>query len=449
MRDWARGLRNLPNLRTEFKAGGAAVAAKATGAVLVLLQTLVLTRTMTTEAYGSFVFIVTISFLAVLVATAGLPMASSRFISGYWARGWLSQSSLFLSFSVAAVALGGGVAAVAVWALLALFPDFRGDGLGLLTLGAFVVVLGLVRLFAEATRAINRPVRALVGEECLSRFLVVCVVLILAAMISGRVQVEHAMWASIGANLGVVAYYSVGFFRGGLRLVGPLRGRGRTRRLRMWLGHGGHLMFTPMFFFMLTQTDIVVLGMMTGPAEVAAYQIASRLAMFCAFVAMTINAINRARISRAYSMKRPDEVQHLIDYTNLFAVPTTLGIALILALGGPWFLGLFRIDPAIGYPILLVLVATRVIDVLFGPVNEVLAMTGGHARTSRINIICGLLNIGLNIIMVGLMGALGAAVATAVVTTLWNAWLYLEARRIGGMESSAVVRCARFMKQAV
>jgi O-antigen/teichoic acid export membrane protein len=69
------------------------------------------------------------------------------------------------------------------------------------------------------------------------------------------------------------------------------------------------------------------------------------------------------------------------------------------------------------------------VNVLTGPVGMVLVMTG-HEKIMRNNVLAaGAVNIGLNLILVPKLGALGAAVATAVSLALVNGLSLVQVRR--------------------
>ncbi len=92
-------------------------------------------------------------------------------------------------------------------------------------------------------------------------------------------------------------------------------------------------------------------------------------------------------------------------------------------------MSLFGPEFATGASVLLVLVAGHGINVMTGPVGTVLVMTG-HEKIMRNNVLAAAaVNIGLNLVLVPRMGALGAAVATAASLALVNGLSLLQVRR--------------------
>jgi O-antigen/teichoic acid export membrane protein len=82
----------------------AGFAIRAAGVALMTLVTVLFTRLMGPEEYGRLAFLLSGSFIIVLFTGLGLPVASSRLVPRYLARGDEDAAAHYLAFSVAAIA---------------------------------------------------------------------------------------------------------------------------------------------------------------------------------------------------------------------------------------------------------------------------------------------------------------------------------------------------------
>ena len=192
------------------------------------------------------------------------------------------------------------------------------------------------------------------------------------------------------------------------------------------------MLVTPVYYFLLFETDIVLLGILAGPYEVGLYQVARRLAELTVFCAGAASSVGLPRLARAHAERRLDRVQSTIDVMNLISVGSTGLVVLALVAVGPFALQIFGPEFAQGYPALIVLALGRLAAVLLGPASDLLLMTGHHRRLGRVNLVFAILNLALNLALIPWLGGLGAAIATCTASVSWSAWLYLMARRLDG-----------------
>lgn len=415
---------------------------RAAGVVLMTVVTVLFTRIMGAEEYGRLAFLLSGSFIIVLFAGLGLPTASSRLVPRYLARQDRDTALHYLIAGLATVAVTSTIAAVAFAGLMKLLPsvfgayDFPFSGiLGL------IVTIGLMRFASEASRAFGFQLSGFIAESIAVRVLLLlalAVYLFLGAHLSAGAALELYVAAQAAVVLGLVLLV--------LRRITPSVAAARWRSWRLykgWLGVASVMLVTPVYYFLLFETDIVVLGLLAGPYDVGLYQVARRLAELTVFCAGAASSVGLPRLARAHAERRADRIQATVDVMNLISVGSTGMIVLALIAVGPFALQLFGPEFVAGYPILLVLAVGRLLAVLVGPVSDVLLMTGHHRRLGRINLAFAVVNLALNLALIPLIGALGAAIATSVASLSWNVWLYLLLRRLMPIDTSVVRRLWR------
>ena len=222
----------------------------------------------------------------------------------------------------------------------------------------------------------------------------------------------------------------------------------RPRQVRVWLSLSTTMMITPVFYFVLSETDILCLGFFSDPADVGLYNVARRLAELMQFAYVAVNTLLLPRIAAAHAARDTARMQAIVDTMNILVlIPASL-VLVVLAGGGRSVLSLFGPEFVGGWVVVLMLVVPRFIDLVLGPASEVLMMTGDQRRVARINIAAGLANLGLNLLLVPAWGALGAATATAVTMIGWKSVLYVLCRRRTDVQPSLVGRLGALRRRS-
>jgi O-antigen/teichoic acid export membrane protein len=425
----------------------AGFAIRAAGVALLTVVTVLFTRTMGAEEYGRFAFLLSGSFIIVLFAGLGLPTAASRLVPRYLARGAGDTALHYFLAGLALTAVTAAASAAAFAALPRLLPSVFGEYdfpfAGVLGL---IVTLALMRFVSEGSRAYGLPLTGFVAESIAVRaILLAALALFLAAgaALSAKTALTLYVLAQGIVVLGVVALV--------LRRVAPSRSAARLRRLRLyrsWLGVSTVMLVTPVYYFLLFETDVLVLGILAGPYDVGLYQVARRLAELTVFCAGAASAVGLPRLARAHAERRPDKLQATVDLMNLIALGSTAMIVAALVAVGPFALQLFGRDFADGYPVLLVLAVGRLAAAVFGPASDVLLMTGHHGRLGRVNLLFALVNLALNLVLIPWFGAAGAAIATTAASLSWNVWLYVLVRRLTPTDTCVLRRPWRGQRAA-
>lgn len=417
------------------------------GVVLMAVVTMLFTRLMGAEGYGRVAFLLSSSFIVVLVAGLGLPTASLRLIPRYAIRGRSDLVGHYLAvgllMTIGMSAIGGLCLGVVLVATPSLARDY---GFPLLSVIALVISVALMRFASETSRACGLQLVGFAGESVAVRLILLAALsLYLAAGAALSADVAVLLW--VGAQGSVAVAVAVLVFRRVKPGIGTLRWR-QARLYRGWLGVSTVMLVTPVYYFLLFETDAVMLGVLAGPEEVGVYQVARRLAEFVVFCAAVASAVGLPRLAESHAARQAGRVQATVDTMNGIALVSTAPIVLALALVGPWVLQLFGDDFAGGYLPMLILAVARLVAVVFGPASDLLLMTGHHARLGKVNLVCAAANIVLNLLLIPRFGVVGAASATSVALIGWSAWLYLLARRHTPVETCLFRRASALLLAA-
>ena len=423
--------------------GAGVIVARAGGAALIMLITVLVTRALGVEDYGRFAFLLSVAFLAVLFGGLGLPVAANRLLPRYRQRrteaGVAATGGQFLALGLVVVFAGSLIAAVAAVEAIRHLTS-AGDLLPfpLWAVALYVSATAMISFLAPACRALDRPTTAALVDNIYPRLIILAGIGVFAvvghalALDSVLVLWGIAGWATVAIALAALLRHPEVVVAAGRRL--------RARQVRIWLSLSTTMMITPVFYFVLSETDILCLGFFSDPADVRLYNVARRLAELMQFAYVAVNTLLLPRIAAAHAARDRARMQAIVDTMNvLVLIPAGL-VLLVLAGGGRTVLSLFGPEFAGGWVVVLMLVVPRFIDLVLGPASEVLMMTGDQGRVARINIAAGLANLGLNLLLVPAWGAIGAATATAVTMIGWKSVLYVLCRRRIDVQPSLLAR---------
>ena len=100
-------------------------------------------------------------------------------------------------------------------------------------------------------------------------------------------------------------------------------------------------------------------------------------------------------------------------------------------------MGLFGQEFVSGSPALIILSGAQLVNAAAGSVGLTLMMTGHERSTAYGLFVSAVVNVVLNAVLIPQFGVVGAAVATATSTILWNVLLIIEVYRKLGIDSTA------------
>jgi O-antigen/teichoic acid export membrane protein len=182
--------------------------------------------------------------------------------------------------------------------------------------------------------------------------------------------------------------------------------------------------------------DVLMVGAIHGPDEVAAYSVAARLCGMVAFGAATAAPVLQPYVSRFFATGCLDSIRRTVSLVTLAVGAFTVMTSLFLLFFGDLVLSLFGRGFKDAYFPMVILVFGQVINTSCGFNGVLLSMTGHQGLASKGLWLGAGVNIVLNAALVPSFGALGAATATTISMALWNLILVYFVRKELGMNST-------------
>lgn len=399
---------------------GASFTALMGGAVLTAGLTIALIRILPKAEYGRFALVASIIGVAVLVTDAGVGLATSRRVAerkgDIAAQGAVVRGALWIKLAGGVIVSLGFLAGADAMASLFDDPDldepFRYAGIVV----AGISMLQLCRLSLNADGVAWSATRVVIFESVLE--VALCLALVLSIGTVASVIVGRGLAFAAGATVAVVVL---------LRRIPIARADGREG-LRAVARLAPTLAAADAAWILFLQADVVLIGALLGPQEVATFEAPLRVLVAVGFVASAIGTAVGPRL--AASATRQEGTAALAD--GLRVVLLCQGLLLMLWLGvlAPNATFVFGEDYANSVPVLYGLSPYLF---LFG-ISPLLSYAVVYAGNTRSRAWAGLAALAVNVLVdlvllreIGLAAALiGSSVGVAVYV-LWHAVLVVRA----------------------
>jgi O-antigen/teichoic acid export membrane protein len=399
------------NLAVGAKGSAIAFILKISSAGLGFVNQVILARILGAGGVGEVILAMTVVRISVHIAKFGMEETMMKFIPLYIDQKDDSRLMGTISFSIRFSLLFSAIFMLLIL-LLSKFISvniFHSEGLlKLMPVMVMVIPVWAIRdLIGGILKGYKDVFRALIPESLVSPFFRIVIFLILI------LQGVSSLYAVIAFVAGEILSLAVAikFLKDRLKKLRPVKKQYDKKKI-FDVAHT--VVFTSMSVLLYTQADIWILGMFKSTEIVGIYGVAAKLVLLVYFPIMAFAAVIPSLISLIHTSGDIQELRRVVSESSRWILSLSMPIILILVLEGRFILKHFY-GPAFeaGYAVLLILVLGQMIKAGAGLIGVILQMTGEHKVYMKINIIWGIMNIILNILLVPRYGMIGAATATA------------------------------------
>jgi O-antigen/teichoic acid export membrane protein len=378
------------------------------------------------KGYGSYSFTLAWAGLLAVAIGLGLPSTVLRFVPAFvshedWPR---LRGILRTSFLITAAVTIGAAALASAAVLLA----FGGHPAWETIAGIWLVPLLAFRtLLQEMVRGFRRIALAYGPSMVLRPALVIAGAAIYLASGHDLTSVA-ALSITVAAMVLMLATQGALFWRGLGQAVKMAIPQYETRA---WMKVALPLLLIASFAVVLSETDIVMVGLFLGPKQAGIYTAAAKTAGVVGLILLSVNAIAAPMFSSSFAQGRLDELATLASRVAKWIFWPTLAASILLALAAKPILGLFGSQFSSANWILTVLLVGQLVSAAVGSVGYLMTLTGHQRDAAWAYGWVAVIHVGLNAIAIPTLGAIGAAVATTLSVSIWNIWLHaLVVRRL-------------------
>jgi len=400
---------------------------------------ILLSRLLGLSAYGQYAIALSWVLVLTLPAKAGFDNSTLRYATLYIERGDQPALRGFIRFAVATV-LG---ASLAMGALIIagghLVP--KADFDVLLWAGLLVAPLALLALFSALMRASGRILASQGYDQMLRPALLAGLAAALAWTGTQMTSSSALMVTALAAAGALVALMIQA-----TRVFAGTEGTISYSEWRSWAAVSVPMLLMSVVQELMNHLEVILLGMLGNQAQAGLFAASWRLASFVPFVFIGLSTVAGPLIVSAYNRGAREELVRISALISRIGLAFAVVTAALLSLLGGWLLGLFGPEFVTARQVLLVLLLGGVANAFTGVVGQLMILTE-HERQALV-IFAGalLLSIVLNLTLIPSFGAVGAAIASASATTVWNLAMLIYVRRKVGIDASALALPPRIVR---
>lgn len=173
-------------------------------------------------------------------------------------------------------------------------------------------------------------------------------------------------------------------------------------------------------YFIMQSIDVIFLGIYNSFETIAYYSIAVKLSSVAALAIVSVNIVIAPKIAKIYKDNNFDKLRVLMKKATRLNVAVSIPILLCIIIFSTYLLSFFGSDYTLAKNSLIILASSQLFNSISGPSAIFLNMTGRQKSLNIILIIALLINVTLNVILIPILGMIGAALSTAISLILWK-----------------------------
>jgi len=401
------------------RGAGGSFSVKVLGAAIAFALQILLARLLGASQYGVYIYALTWILVLSVICQLGMNTSLLRFVAAYNAKNEWGLLRGILSRSMQYVFLASFVISITASLIVWLNYEQIGRDQSKTFWIAFILLplLSLTGLRSAGLCGLKHVVLAALPDSFFRPLLIAALAGLTYMYTQHNLQAMQVMFFNLVGVMTALIISSIW-----LRKVLPkqIKHCKPVFSEREWLAVSFPLLFMAGMQLILHQIDIIMIGIILDTEQAGIYAVASRITGLVIFGLSAANSIAAPMISELYSTERHQALQRVVTLSARGVFVFTLLTSIGLSVFGEYFLRLFGEEFKMGYEPLLILLTGQVINAMSGSVGFLMVMTGHQNQAAMILGVSGLINILMNVILIPEFGMIGAAIATAVTTALWN-----------------------------
>jgi len=397
------------------------------GKFALIAMTALLGRVLGPTDFGVFIFAQGTAVLVAQFAVLGWPTYSMRTLPSFLAGGDFGHYRGFLQMSLGVVFVSTVLFSAGLLVFGRILTSSSRPALAAgLFLAAFVLpTISFRRLVRQQLAAVRKPGMGVLVDEVIPPLGVILVLLIIVPSSYRAVVV----YGAAGAIACLVGYVLLARY-----VSATIPPAGKRYDFRSWFVAAFHCLVGLSSRMLLNRTDVVLLAPLATMAETGLYGAAFRLTYLLTFPQIVLSMVMSPRYSAAYSRGDMAALQKLLRYSYAFTLIST-GVCVLPLLLAPGTIMELVYGPEFreGGTVLLLLSLSQLAAAIGLPTVSVAMMTDRQKMVGISTLVVALINVALNIVLIPVWGAEGAAVASlacmAGLALIQIPWITLSLRR--------------------
>ncbi len=402
------------------------MAFRVVGAALVFLLQIILARVLGVNEYGIYSFVISWISIIALIGVLGFDTSLTRFLPEYFQSNQWAYFHGIIKYSFRVCLIFSALIATVIFFVVSLATDYFESRTSFMYALPLIVIVVLTNIRIASLRGMKRYVEAILPETILKPIVFIILISICYAL--------GITIASREAIIILIVAACVSLMVGGYlfkKTVAKISENDQPAyQGRYWLSSSLPMLLTAGAAYIISQTDIIMLGVLKDYSYSGVYSAVSRLSEVAIFFMAAVNFVIAPLISEAYYGQDKKSLKDIVRKSTRISLSLALLSFIVFMLFGQSFLGLFGDDFVVGHYALIILLIGHLFNAASGAVGLLLSLTGYQLYAAKIMGGCALANIFFNYILIPEYGLLGAAFSTMFSTMLWNFLMLLKVRQV-------------------
>lgn len=251
-------------------------------------------------------------------------------------------------------------------------------------------------------------------------------------------------WPDAGAHEAMalnVVTAAAALLLGELWLRSRLPGRPASieRADRRWLASSVPMALADGIRIAHLQIAVLVLGILATSEEVGLFRIAASIVVMVQVPVALMNRVTSPVLAKLHAEEDRQRLQKVCTHTAQVMAAAVIGLSLPFLVWGETLISfIFGQEFAPAYPAVVILCAGQIGSASFGPNATLLTMTGHERRVTRAMFIALPVNLAIAALLAPFLGSEGVALAVIGSLLTWNVLMWLDAKRLLGVQTSLV-----------
>lgn len=424
-------IRRLERLRGHAVLGAlVSLTAKAGGSAAALVMFALAARVVDVDAFGRLVVTFNLVSLLAVVAVLGQDVLMQRAWGEYVERDPAAAHGI-LRFGIATTTLGAVVVALGFVGWSIVFDhDLSGGAIAAAT--AYLVSQTFLHFSAGLTRVVCGSLQSEPPRELFWRLPLVAA--LASAAFSGSPSSITAFFTIAAAG----QFLTIAFLAGKAHRHVPravLAARPRFP-LREWIGRSLAMTASAMIEAAHQYADVILIGLMLGPAEAAGFFVVMRIANIFPMLTSGIHTYSSSKVAHLHFSGRSEELKRLMAHVMGLALLMVVVAWGLVAFGGTWALGLFGAEYRVYYPELMIMCFVTGAATLAGPAPLMMLSMGEEVLYLKLVAAALAVRLAALIVFMSIWRMDGAIASAVIVLVPFVILLSIVCRRRLGIDPS-------------
>ena len=402
--------------RVLLRAGGT-FAVKVAAAGAGLGAEIALARLFEPKYYGQYAYLYTWTQIALIPATLGFTTASIRFVSEYDSGDCIELLKGFCRLANRVVIVVSALCAISVVLSVTSFAPNIDVTLAVLAASS-IPIASYGRILDARIKGLGDVVLAqlpFAGRRIVWMAVLFCLLVLSATPSLNDIFILYLSLTAIAVAVLVALWTS--------RKSRRYRKADERWRTKEWLSAAVFLLLVGGLTVLLVRVDTVMVGSLLDTSRAGRYNIASRLVTGIVLLAGAVRAAVAPSIAPLIDERNTSQLQEAVHGVVGVTLAGGIAVALMLVTFPDAILSLFGEYYREASDVLIVLTCGQVLALATGPGMPLLTMSGSERIVAAVLSGALIVNIGLNWLLIPVLGELGAALATSISLVGWNVLL--------------------------